>query len=364
MRVMHIITGLGAGGAENQLRLLVSRTRHDAEVITLTNPGSVAAAIQAEGTPVQNAGMWGNRDVRALWALRARIRDYRPHVVHVHLFRACVYGRIAARLASVPNVVTTEHSLGDGYIEGRATTRGNRFLYLLTDRLSDVTVAVSNTVRERLVDWGVPPNKIVVIPNGLDFEALRFDSEVRGEARREFGFPHNAVVIGALGRLDAVKGFDILLEASRPLLAQGCRLLIVGDGPERAKLVEQASAYGLASSVVFAGERRDVPRLLAAMDLMVAPSFSETFGLAVIEGLGAGLPVIYTECPALEQIANRGGANARRVSGGDRRSLLQAMQATIASPPERKAPPSVVERFGIAACSAATDRLYESLSTN
>jgi glycosyltransferase involved in cell wall biosynthesis len=358
---MHVITGLAAGGAENQLQLLLRHTRHDAEVVTLTNPGTVADAIRAEGTAVENVAMRGNRDPRALERLRVRMRRARCEIVHVHLYRACVYGRIAARLAGVPRVVTTEHSLGEGYIEGRPTTRANRLLYLATERLSDVTVAVSETVRERLVGWGIEGSRTVVIPNGVDFDALSFDPASRREARHELGIPQNSAVIGALGRLDPVKRFDLLLEAAGPLLGPDRRLLIVGDGPMRAELEAKARHMGASSHVLFVGERSDTARLLAAMDLLAAPSSSETFGLAVIEALGAGLPVVYGQCPALDEVPDRGGAKARHASGG-RDDLLEGLRTALAADRSDRTPPrSVLARFDIRTGAAAIDRLYESL---
>src|SRR5215211_2472017 len=111
VRIMHVITGLVPGGAENQLRLLLRHTRHEAVVVTLTNPGSVAAAIRSEGTPVVHLGMRSNRDLTAIMRLRGLMRESAWDVVHTHLYRACLYGRTAARLAGIPRVVTTEHSL-------------------------------------------------------------------------------------------------------------------------------------------------------------------------------------------------------------------------------------------------------------
>jgi glycosyltransferase involved in cell wall biosynthesis len=306
--------------------------------------------------------MRGNRDLPVLERLRARMRAGSFDVVHVHLFRACVYGRIAARLAGVPRVVTTEHSLGERYIEGRATNLGNRLLYIATERLSDVTVAVSQTVRERLVAWGVGESNITVIPNGVDFGALRFDPAVRNEVRDELGIPRNSLVIGALGRLDPVKQFDVLLEASEALLGSDCRLLIVGEGPARSDLEALTRQLGLATHVTFTGERSDTARLLAAMDVLAAPSSSETFGLAVVEALAAGLPVIYRECPALSEVPDRGGAKAQRVAGG-RSALLGGLRAAIAQDrSDREPPASIVARFDIRACAEATDRLYDSLT--
>src|SRR5689334_7188929 len=129
MKVLHIITGLAAGGAEQQLRLMLRHRSHPAEVAVLTNPGSVAEAIRAEGTPVHEIGMRGNTDASALPRLVRGIRAGRFDIVHTHLYRTGLYGRLAARLAGVRHVVATEHSLGDRYIEGRPTSSRVHALY-------------------------------------------------------------------------------------------------------------------------------------------------------------------------------------------------------------------------------------------
>lgn len=361
MRVMHVITGLAAGGAENQLRLLLRHTRHDATVVTLTNPGAVAAAIREEGTPVVHLGMRGNRDVSAVGRLRALMRADATDLVHVHLYRSCIYGRVAARLAGVRRVVTTEHSLGEGYIEGRPTTPANRALYLATERLSDVTIAVSDAARRRLVEWGVPAHKVVVVPNGIDFEDVRFDPVARRAVRQEFGVPDDAFVVGALGRLDPIKRYDVLLGAVAPLLGPGVRLLIVGEGPARAQLTAQAAEAGVLEHVTFAGERMDVGRVLSAMDVLGAPSASETFGMGVIEALGSGLAVLHDECPAVDELPDRGAPLARRVPADLvllREEITQVMGTHRG---ERLPHPAAMRSFSIEACSQAVEQRYTSL---
>src|SRR5215467_5534910 len=99
MKVLHVITGLDAGGAELQLAMLLRHTRHEADVVTLYNPGPVADMIRAEGTSVRDLGMQSNRELGALLKLRKMIRDGRHDVVHTHLYRTQVYARPAARLA-------------------------------------------------------------------------------------------------------------------------------------------------------------------------------------------------------------------------------------------------------------------------
>ena len=155
MKVLHVITGLEAGGAEIQLAMLVRHTRHEPDVLTLYNPGSVADQIRADGIRVRDLGMTRNTQLGALLRLRSIIADGRYDVVHTHLYRAQIYARPAARLARTPVVVTTEHSIGETHIERRKMTSGVRGLYLGSELFSDATIAVSDVVRERLIRWGV-----------------------------------------------------------------------------------------------------------------------------------------------------------------------------------------------------------------
>jgi glycosyltransferase involved in cell wall biosynthesis len=358
MRVLHIITGLMAGGAEQQLRLLLRHTRHQADVVTLYNRGLVADAIEADGTRVVDLGMRRNRDLSALYRLVRLMRAGRYDVVHVHLYRACVYGRIAARMAGIPVVVTTEHSIGDHQIEGRRKTWGVRVLYLATDKLSNVTIAVSEAVRRRLVDWGIRESKIRVIPNGLDVDALVFDAAARRRVRSSFGVPDGTYVVGGVGRLETGKRFDALIAALAPLLGPSRRLLLVGDGRERQRLRQLADAAGIADWVLFAGERADIGALLSAMDLFVSPSDDETFGVAILEALAAGLPVLYVQCPALDGLP---GTGARQVGGTVdelRQAVLEQFRAGLR--PRTRAM-TQLDRYAISETNRAVDTLYERL---
>ncbi|MEV6803308.1 glycosyltransferase [Streptomyces sp. NPDC017248] len=321
MRVLHIITGLGTGGAEQQLRLLLRRLPVECEVVTLTNPGPVADGLAADGVRVTHLGMAGNRDAGALPRLARIVRRGRYDLVHTHLYRACLYGRIAARLAGVRAVVATEHSLGDTQMEGRPLTASVRALYLLGERLGRSTVAVSPAVAARLARWGVPGQRVTVVPNGIDVARFAFDPAARRRVRAGLGLAEDAFVIGGVGRLVPGKRFDVLVDAVAALPA-GCRLLLVGGGPQEPALRAAARRAGVADRVVFAGERPylpdgssgpDLPALASAMDVLAAPSPEEAFGLAAVEALAAGLPVRYTSCPALEDLPPGAAPEAVRV---------------------------------------------------
>ncbi|MGW0629534.1 glycosyltransferase [Streptomyces sp. NPDC002758] len=431
MRVLHIITGLGVGGAEQQLRLLL---RHLAshgvgsEVIALTNPGPVADGIRADGTPVTCLSMKGNRDLGALSKLVALIRRGQYDVVHTHLYRACVYGRIAARLAGVRAVVATEHSLGDAYIEGRRLSVGVRALYLATERLGATTVAVSPTVADRLQRWGVPAPRIEVVPNGIDATAFRYSPETRRAVRAQLGLPEGAFTVGGVGRLVRGKRFDELVRAVAQL--PEVRLLLVGGGPEREALETLVARLGMRDRVLLLGERAgfpatsrgsglaaqgtstgpaavpsgtggvgamnlsgarpqgglpvggrgadlpsghhevtppssddhshgpDLPALLSAMDVLVSPCPEETFGLAVIEGLAAGLPVLHVACPAIDDLLADAAPGARRITGGAD-GIADALRRLRAEGPGRLTVPPAVHHYDIARSAERLGTVYE-----
>src|SRR5450755_2082992 len=154
MKVLHLITGLGVGGAELQLRSVLQHSRHEADVVTLYNPGPVAEMIGSDGVLVRDVGMSRNTQLAVLWRLRGLIRDGGYDVVHAHLYRSQIYGRPAAWLAGTPVVVSTEHSIGETHLERRKMTPGVRALYLATERFADATIAVAQTGGDRMAGWG------------------------------------------------------------------------------------------------------------------------------------------------------------------------------------------------------------------
>ncbi|MEU4042553.1 glycosyltransferase [Streptomyces antibioticus] len=367
MRALHIITGLGTGGAEQQLRLLLRHLPAECDVVTLTNPGPVADGLTADGVRVIHLGMRGNRDLAALPRLTGVVRSGGYDLVHTHLYRACLYGRLAARLAGVRAVVATEHSLGDTQLEGRRLTAGVRALYLAGERLGRATVAVSPAVAARLRAWGVPAARIGVVPNGIDLDGFRFDPAARHRTRRTLGLPDHAYVVGGVGRLVPGKRFAVVIRALAQLPSD-CHLLLVGGGPEEDTLRRTAREAGVADRVVLAGERPyvpdgtpgpDLPSLLAAMDVLASPSPDETFGLAVVEALASGLPVRHASCPALDHLPT---PRARRVSGGAG-AFARALAEARADPPAARTAPEAAHHYAISRSAARLMDVYAAALT-
>jgi glycosyltransferase involved in cell wall biosynthesis len=356
MRVLHVITGLDVGGAELQLDAVLQHTRHDADVVTLYNPGPVADRLTGHGVSVRDLGMQRNTELCALRRLYRIIKQGRYDVVHAHLYRAQIYARPAARLAGTPVVLTTEHSIGETHIERRKMTRGVRALYLASELFSDATIAVSDVVKDRLARWGVRAGKITVIPNGVDTDELGFEAEARERVRAQFGISPQTYVIGALGRLDPNKRVDLTMEAAAPMLGDRCKILVIGRGEDQARLEAAAKRIGVTEHVIFGGYQSDTTAMLAAFDLYVAASVQETFGLSVLEALASGLPVLYTTCPALDGIQTE---RARMVAGTVDALRDEIRKEVDTGPRPREADSAVFERYGIESVVGRIDGLYE-----
>jgi glycosyltransferase involved in cell wall biosynthesis len=373
VKVLHIITGLDVGGAEQQLRLMLRRLPAHCEVVTLTAPGPVADGIEADGIPVTHLGMGGNRDLTAIPRLVRHIRKGGYDLVHTHLYRACVYGRIAARLAGVRAIVATEHSLGEAVIEGRRLTRSVRALYRATERLGSSTVAVSDTVAARLERWGVPEERIHVVPNGIEAHRFAYAPAARTATRARLGLPYDAFVVGGVGRLVPGKRFDVLVRAISEL--PDVHLLLAGEGPERETLLRTAAQFAAGNRIHLLGARGGavgpaadgepgpgedfgIPGLLAAMDIFVSPSSEEAFGLAVLEALAAGLPVLHGSCPAVDELPADQAPGARRVGPGAH-ELATAIRDVRRAGSGRLPVPPVVRRYDIGRSAEALTAVYE-----
>ncbi|MGV4923592.1 glycosyltransferase [Streptomyces sp. BHT-5-2] len=367
MKVLHVITGLEVGGAAQQLRLLLRRLPAHCEVVTLTNPGPLAEAIEADGTPVTHLGMTGNRDLSALTRLTALIRDTAPDLVHTHLYRACVYGRIAARRAGVRAIVATEHSLGDAVIEGRRLTRGVRTLYRATERLGSATVAVSDTVAARLRRWGIPERRIHVVPNGIEAHRFAYDPAARATLRARFGLSPDTFVVGGAGRLVPGERFDVLVRAVTQL--PGVHLLLAGDGPELELLRRTAGQFGSGDRIHLLGadggepgpvpgDGPGVPRMLSAADAFVSPAPDQAFGLAVLEALASGLHVLHGSCPAVDDLPEDQAPGARRFGHGVH-ELTAVLRDLRRTEPGRLPVPPVVHRYDIDRSARELTAVYE-----
>ena len=318
VRVLHVIGSASADAGGHQLRMLVRRLPHQNEVVTLSAGGPVAAALRADGVPVHELDTKGDRELTVLRKLRRLIRRGRFDLVHTHLFRACVPGRVAAWSAGVPHAVATSHRLPSGPpLHARA-------FYLAGERYGRITVTASDALAEPLRRWGVPGERIAVIPRAVDMSEFRYDPRIRAAVRARLGIGDRTPVVGGVGKLEPRKQFERLIRAIGEV--PGATLLLVGDGPARVALERLAAIEGVADRVVFTGQVPHAREMLCAMDIFAAPA-TDTFGLVVLEAMAAGLPALYGSCTPL---AGRTDVDdCRRLSPHDPESLPRALRTEV-----------------------------------
>ena len=247
----------------------------------------------------------GRHDLAALAALTALMRREHPQIVHTHAAKAGTLGRLAALIAfprrrSRPLLVHTYHGHSlTGYFSPRVASV-YRLIERVLGRCTDRLIAVSEEVRDELVELGVAPkSEFEVIRLGFDLSAFAVDGDSRGRARNalraELGIPPDARVVTLIARLVPIKRVDRFLQLAASLRdLSDVRFLIVGDGELREQLQRAAIASELHDRLVWAGFRRDMPAVYFASDLVVQTSDNEGTPVSLIEAQAAGLPVVST----------------------------------------------------------------------
>ncbi|MBD0319472.1 MAG: glycosyltransferase [Gemmatimonadetes bacterium] len=302
--------------------------------MTFIAPMRDMTELRAAGVEVVELGLRpGSRDPRPLARLVTTLRRIRPDALLTFMFHANVLGRVAARLAGVPVVVSSV----------RTDRFGGPLRYWLlgiTDRWADATTANSRTVADDLVRRGlVRPDRIHFTPNAFTAPESAMGSEERARVRQSLGVGGEEFVWIAVGNLAWRKDYPTLLHAVRTLADGGVRaqLRVAGHGPDHAAIHALASTLGLDEHVRFLGFRDDAATLVHAADGFVSSSSAEGTPNAVAEALLAGVPVVATRVGGTPELVEDG------VSGflapvGDPPALAEAMRRLMSLPEaERRA---------------------------
>lgn len=306
----------------------------------------------------------GLYDPRTLSDFHRLIREKRIDILHLQGFGSLTFGRLAALVNRVP-VVAHIHA------DHHAETGGYPWFVLVADRilgrLTTHCIAVSEATAKFAVSWqGFPRSRVEVRHNSVDLERFRPPSNAeRAEARRSLGLPTDAPVVAVVARLDHVKGVDLLIEAWPSVVERVplARLLVVGEGPQRADLVESLVSRGAADSVDFLGYRSDVEHVLHAADVVALPSRSEGMPLAALEALACGLPVVAHAVGGVPELVVE-GVNGRLVPP-DPPALASALAEVLSDAEQldrlaRRARPSVA-RLGVEGYAEWLEGLYRRL---
>jgi sugar transferase (PEP-CTERM/EpsH1 system associated) len=292
MRIMHVVRTLATGGTEMVVRRLLGTlepSRFQQSVCTLVAaPGSQPLHTICLEHPADKPAF-------LIPQLTGLFRRERPDIVHSRNW-ATIEAVLAAKLAGIPAIVHSEHGR-DLQTMGHQPWR-RRMLRRISYACADRVFCVSEELREFYCEQlGIKSHSLDVIPNGVDVKQFCPNPRVRSDVRAKLAAGPNMIVVGTVGRLDPIKDHITLLRAADLALRKGVdlKLVIVGEGPQRAALESQLSrAPHLSSRTVLTGESKDVADWLNSLDIFVLPSLSEGMSNTLLEAMAVGVAPIAT----------------------------------------------------------------------
>jgi sugar transferase (PEP-CTERM/EpsH1 system associated) len=374
-----VVHSLHVGGLENGLVNLLNRLdpeRFRQTVCCLTSAGKLAERIKVPGVEIMELNVPAGQFRFPLLRLTKIFHRLSPNIVHTRGWPT-VDAVFAARCAGVSYLVHGEHGREHSDVEGKNWKRNQ--IRRLVGHVVDRYVIVCDFFRLWLNEMcRVKSERIVYIPNGVDTEKFRpsdsgsaleaSPSEVRKRLRSQLGLPPNPVLVGTVGRLDPVKDFPTLMKGFRQIKDSfsGAKLVIVGDGPVRSNLSRLGEELGLDSSLIWLGERNDIPELLRSFDIFVQTSIFEGMSNTILEAMASSLPIIATDTGGNPEVVSN-GENGILVPVGGVTELSVALQKYLSDPVLRYKHGSnsrrrAIDCFDLSLMAARYAEMYENLA--
>jgi glycosyltransferase involved in cell wall biosynthesis len=319
IRILHCLETIGPGGVE-QRRLSIARyLNHDQfdQVLTCSKViGSFDRKLIQAGTPVKVIGVLGSLFNFGYYKrLIKEVRLFKPHIIHGAVFEGVISAVVGGIFGRVPIIIIEETS------EPINRSWRGHFLFRLLSMFADAVVATSPAVYDYITQVvKISKSKTHLIVNGAELP-LEPEAERVKECRTTFDLPDTDFIVGSVGRmLDNTKLFSVLIKAFAEFQKNkpDSKLILVGDGTDKEMLVQLSMDLGIGSKTIFAGHQRDVRPFYKAMNLFVLSSSHEGFGMAAVEAMFFGLPVVATRVGGLKQI----------VVDGETGILIEAGQVT------------------------------------
>jgi glycosyltransferase involved in cell wall biosynthesis len=374
LKVVHVITGLNQGGAETMLQRLLSKTdrdRFDPSVVSLMNGGTLAPVIKKMDIPVYYVDMKrGRPSLQALWKLVHIVRETNTDLIQGWMYHGNLAGQAAAMLSRhrIPVLWSIHHAVPCIANESRNTAAVIRLCGWMS-RLPARIVFVSHAGRSWHEALGYCSRKGCVISNGFDISEFVPSPAARLSVRTEVGLPNGSLLIGLFGRYHPMKDHANFLRAAAMMVERGSSVhfLLAGaeidpSNPILRGLVEE---LGLLGRVHLLGERRDMPRLMAALDIAALSSYSEAFPLVVGEAMSCGVPCVVTDVGDTAALVDGTGIV---VPPRDPHALANAWQRLLAMGPGGRgelglsARRRIEEHYSLVAVVRQYEHLYSSVS--
>ena len=331
-RVLHVVEDLNIGGLERVVQCIVlrlEREQYDVAVWCLARGGVIADELKRKGVAVEILGLHSYHNPFHVLSLALRMRKERFHIVHTHGYYAGTFGRLAAAIARVPAVIHHVHTV---YLD--LNPRHRRIERILAS-LTGCVICVAGAVREYLTTTvGIPRSKTCVLHNASILETEKCSPADIESIRTAVEIHPGTQVITAVAALNDNKGQAILLEAFRSVAKAhpASKLVLVGDGPRKKALEEQARTSGLSSRVIFTGVLKDVSAVLLLTDVLVLPTTErEGLSLSLIEGTSAGLPLVGSRLGGIPEVIEH-RQNGLLFRPGDAVDLAGAIGTILGDP--------------------------------
>jgi L-malate glycosyltransferase len=326
VRVAYLIEQLAPGGAERQLIELIKRldpARFDPRLITGYGSGFILDEARLLGIPfVTIRGRLGGGKLATLGAAREVLR-YKPHIIHSYAFAANVWA-FAAHLGARSSIFIAG-ARGFSVSLTPARQRADTIVH----RMADHTISNSRAQRTALINAGVNPARISVVPNGIDVSAFPFPPD-RAAAKLGLGFAADNKVIGMIGSFTKRKRWDVFLRAAAIQAALSpLRIVCVGEGELQPEMELLADLLGIGGCTSFTGLRSDVPDILAALDVFVLSSDAEGQSNVVLEAMAMGIPVVATSVGGTAEVMTE-GENGFLVPPGKPEALAERIGTLLA----------------------------------
>lgn len=368
-RLAHVITGLGAGGAEFMLLRLCTRLvkHYQLEVISLTSDGALAAHLRVLGIPVVELGLRGAHDLpRGMRALRQALQAFRPDLIQTWLCHADLLGGLVARYGLQVPVIWGVHQ---AEIEPRSTPLATRAVLRacawLSGRVPTRVVSCSEAGRRARIAAGFPAGLFDVITNGVDLDLFHPRDTAGARLRGMLGVAPDTLLVGLSARWHADKDHALLCAAARQVLAAcpATCFVLCGEGVDAGnrELVRMIEATGHTAAFRLLGFQNDMPSLLAGLDVGVLSSRTEAFPNVIVETMACAVPFVATDVGDAAAII---GDCGRVAPAGDAAALARALIELLTMPAAARLALGVCAReralahFSLTATVEAYDALY------
>jgi len=334
INVIHLVEELTIGGLEKILTTIVlnlNKKKYNVSVWCLREGGFFADKLVKEGIDVKILRISTSRNPLSIYKLYRLLKSHKFDIIHTHAYSAGTIGRVSAFLAGVTIVISHNHSVYTYY------NKYYHFVEWLLSFITDRVICISDKINVFAREiQRISAKELITIHNGID-DVCAVTGKRSSGLKKELGIPIKHSVVGTIAHLEEHKGLKYLLKAASLLLASRSDIsfLFVGEGTLKGELKKLCVDLKIEKTVIFAGERNDMPEILFSIDIFVLPSLREGLPLTILEAMACGRPVIATNVGGIPE-AVKDGENGILVYPKDPEALYRAMNELLGDREKRE----------------------------